>query len=113
MCLNKLNHALNTHSDICIAATAAGIIPVSEMEKTYMKPPMHPNCGCSLYYYDPDWSMAKTAAKDEYSYMEEAGIDVGKSVNRFNEQGPAEVRDRNAWRERLTWENDVIRKLFG
>ena len=112
-CFNSLNEGLLSHSDICIAATMAGKIKISEMKRKYMNPPRHPNCGCYLTYVDEDWDdFATSSLKSDIQYMQDLDIDYNAAVERFNKAGDAEVRRRENWRDRLQWENDTIRRLF-
>lgn len=108
-CYNHLNRAKLNHADICIAATAAGLIKVSDMEKKYMNPPRHTNCACALYYSDPEFYSSNLTS------IQLANIppdEVTTALKNFKDKGSNEVRDRNKWRENLQWENNIINQLF-
>lgn len=111
-CYNQLLPTLRNHADICIAATAAGLITIEEMESKYMMPPRHPNCGCAIYYADPEW--ADLSSEEDYlDELRENGVDVEGIAEEWDKSGGQEIKNRESWRENLQWENNLIDQLFG
>ena len=82
------------------------------MKKKYMMPPRHPRCGCIISYSRPEWDYAADALASDIRWMKDSGIDYNAAVDRFAKEGDAEVRNRENWRSRLQWENNIIRQLF-
>lgn len=111
-CINMLNLSLSSHSDQCLAATAAGLIPTQDMIGTFGQPPRHPRCGCGLSYMDPEWGIHSKRTRGYLSELYSQGVDVDAAVSRWNDKGSLQTQARSAYRERLGWENNTIRQLF-
>ena len=109
---NIINRSLSTHSDQCVAATAAGQITEDEMKRVYGLPPRHPRCGCHLLYGKPKW-YDPALTRSQIAKLKKGGTDVEAAIARWNEKGPQALQDDAARKSRLQWENGVMNNLFG
>ena len=111
MCINKINTSLKSHSDICLAATAAGLISEKTMRDKYLMPPRHPRCGCHIEYYDPDWGLHQASIQRNFDSLAQYGYskaDVEAAAARYK---PETVNRITRYRENEQWKNKVIERL--
>lgn len=114
-CVNMLNPLKEKHADICLAATMAGLITVIEMVKKYLRPPRHPNCGCSLRYLRPAWYNNET--EKQIARLKSENYDIETQMNRWNDPekggGSIQVQNQRNQRKHKEWENNVMERAFG
>jgi len=105
--VNRLNPALQTHEPICIAATDAGLISVSEHEKRFGLPPRHFGCGCELEYIEEDYYDDSIRQED----LEQ--IDPATIADATSRDWSSKMRNDENYQQYLHWENDAMNQIFG